>query len=553
MITINSGNLSIPEEEFIIGFAGDNLHLKKQFKLENVSDPNCVHSLCLKFNEDTVNDIALDSKVENGSTILSWNISKEDILKFGLIKAQIKSVYKNGKTAHTSWDYFYVHPSNEFSEKFENIDISDFFDYKAKITELYDKMGNTDFSTFVSSNRNIAGINLADDIEASALCDALKVCPTIIKAGAPTVFDGAVGKYLIDTLNNDLYYCKERTLSGNNWIKLSSSVDNVNIIKNAQINENGELVLTFNDDSTSTVGVVVGKNGKDGEDGYDGIDGMDGEDGKDGYTPKKGVDYFTEEDKAEMVTQAKAGLSQIAPPTVVNSVDEMTNTTKHYVLNGYIYAYMSNNGGLKPDFTNLAAPSSESWKNGYRINSSNQYVEASGFLTTNWFSCKTGSVIRVKGLAIARVGLSTGGTESGGYSGFNLSNDGTTPILAVKMSEEKAYPLISRDTDGIETLDLTNYSTSAGEFNYVCLTGRIENTEEDIIITVDEEIKYSQATGYEWTNTGLQYTATLYTDLIGIVDENNVIRLSSNNLPSGTYTLKYGDENFDTIGTITID
>ena len=37
-------------------------------------------------------------------------------------------------------------------------------------------------------------------------------------------------------------------------------------------------------------------------DGVDGKDGIDGKNGVDGYTPIKGVDYFTEEDKAELVT-----------------------------------------------------------------------------------------------------------------------------------------------------------------------------------------------------------------------------------------------------------
>ncbi len=80
---------------------------------------------------------------------------------------------------------------------------------------------------------------------------------------------------------------------------------------------------------------VIGNNGKDGKDGYtpikgvdyfDGKDGKDGINGKDGYTPKKGVDYFdgtngkdgyspvrgtdywTDADKAEMVTAVISAL-----------------------------------------------------------------------------------------------------------------------------------------------------------------------------------------------------------------------------------------------------
>ena len=48
---------------------------------------------------------------------------------------------------------------------------------------------------------------------------------------------------------------------------------------------------------------TVGANGKDGKDGLngkDGINGKDGVDGKDGHTPVLGVDYWTENDKAEV-------------------------------------------------------------------------------------------------------------------------------------------------------------------------------------------------------------------------------------------------------------
>ena len=46
----------------------------------------------------------------------------------------------------------------------------------------------------------------------------------------------------------------------------------------AQLNDKGELVLTYSDNTTQNLGVVKGENGKDGADGIDGMDGKDGED-----------------------------------------------------------------------------------------------------------------------------------------------------------------------------------------------------------------------------------------------------------------------------------
>lgn len=44
--------------------------------------------------------------------------------------------------------------------------------------------------------------------------------------------------------------------------------------------------------------------------GADGMDGIDGKNGEDGYTPVKGIDYFTEEDVAEIVARVLAALPE---------------------------------------------------------------------------------------------------------------------------------------------------------------------------------------------------------------------------------------------------
>lgn len=115
-------------------------------------------------------------------------------------------------------------------------------------------------------------------------------------------------------------------------------------IATTTINEDGKLVINYSDGTSDTLGKVVGENGKDGtnglngENGQDGVDGVgvtrteinaegelvitysngiseilgtvvgadgqngsDGKDGTDGHTPRKGTDYFTEDDKQELV------------------------------------------------------------------------------------------------------------------------------------------------------------------------------------------------------------------------------------------------------------
>lgn len=52
-----------------------------------------------------------------------------------------------------------------------------------------------------------------------------------------------------------------------------------NGIVNAEINSDGELVITYQDGTMQNLGVVVGKDGADGKDGEDGKDGKDGQNG----------------------------------------------------------------------------------------------------------------------------------------------------------------------------------------------------------------------------------------------------------------------------------
>ncbi len=334
MITIISGKLFIPEEERFIGFAGDNLHTKKQFLLENITDENCIYRLYLEFDDGTVNYFVLDSKVENSSTILTWNILEEHIFKSGIVKAQIKSISENGETYHTSRGYFYVLPSAEFSGEFKDNENAEFLRYEKELNDIYKKINNTDLDSFVTSNRSIAGLSLSSDITETDLYEALSIYPPTLKDHAPTALEGTTGSFFIDTSNHNLYYCFGRTLSGYNWIKLtdntatdgsvgvsiksitqgsqSASDEGVNIL---------EVVLT---DGTSTSFIVrngskgeqgeKGEQGPTGPQGPQGEAGTDGADGKDGYTPVKGTDYFTEADKTEIVNDVTKKLSTDTVP-----------------------------------------------------------------------------------------------------------------------------------------------------------------------------------------------------------------------------------------------
>lgn len=140
----------------------------------------------------------------------------------------------------------------------------------------------------------------------------------------------------------DQYFAEHPIKDGENGIGVAGAV----------IDASGNLKITYTNGETDNLGCVVGKDGKDGKEGFspiakvtetdsgavititdaegtteatvkngrDGVDGIAGKDGKDGepgYTPVKGVDYYTEAEKAEMAQDVKEAVER----STVTAVD----------------------------------------------------------------------------------------------------------------------------------------------------------------------------------------------------------------------------------------
>lgn len=86
--------------------------------------------------------------------------------------------------------------------------------------------------------------------------------------------------------------------------------------------DGGSNVVTFSDGKTLTI--KNGSKGSQGEKGDTGVTGVAGKDGADGYTPVKGTDYFTEEDKAEIVEAITAETNiDIIPDYVIAEAESV--------------------------------------------------------------------------------------------------------------------------------------------------------------------------------------------------------------------------------------
>lgn len=89
--------------------------------------------------------------------------------------------------------------------------------------------------------------------------------------------------------------------ANNNIAVLTETVELDTKINVIDIKLNSTSVSTEEELEFSMYDFIRGKDGQDGKDGKDGRDGRNGTNGQNGRTPVKGVDYWTDSDKLEIV------------------------------------------------------------------------------------------------------------------------------------------------------------------------------------------------------------------------------------------------------------
>ena len=209
----------------------------------------------------------------------------------------------------------------------------------------------------------------------------------------------------------------------------------------------------------------------------------------------------------------------LEPPTVVDSMEEMVDTNKQYVLStdGYIYAYKQNEGITTPNFTNLADTGSSDWLTDYRLSTSST-SSRSGAYVTNYIPCKLNDVIRIKGMHIDYYSNSTAHKSRIHVLDSNkalvASDCGylTGLVDAGYASSDGDITTVTAGYAGASSTTINGYSSTAYErFCGYLIDGY---TLDDVIITVNEEIAYTTAGGYAWTSTGISYTSVDYSVVI---------------------------------------
>lgn len=251
---------------------------------------------------------------------------------------------------------------------------------------------------------------------------------------------------------------------------------------------------------------------------------FDGEDGQGGYTPQKGVDYWTESDKAEMIAAAESHFEENCKGDIVQAiiaelqglpvfgvVDENKVITVTSALSDGVYTlkYENEDGSFSEIGTvtvgnggqnvlvNLADPTSAEWKTNKRINSSGNEVTVTlsdkTMIMTNLIDI-TGATnnteFHIKGLDLLEVKVT---------SGYNR---------VYFYDENKSYKIYWQPSGNYVSnyLNVSDYSDSVQIFanvrqlisgiselssvtvKYISFGAVLTGTAEDVVITKDMQI-----------------------------------------------------------------
>ena len=228
-------------------------------------------------------------------------------------------------------------------------------------------------------------------------------------------------------------------------------------------------------------------------------------------------------------------LSQVSPPEIVDSIDEMTDTTKQYVLDGYIYQYKKVPGSLVPNFTNLFSKDKVHIHKRYAATKLTDFASQTGSVSESSF---TGH-FTVHQIPINFSDLSKEYVIriANFPTSIKVSTNTIVPITPTRIETDYNLQLTINKTThatvdasnlNLQTITLpttshwhtvTRLQSNIKTFGIVLKLSSsaitLDDVPDDLIITVNEPIEYVQGEAQSaWVNTGLSYSPTDYEDRI---------------------------------------
>ena len=356
--------------------------------------------------------------------------------------------------------------------------------------------------------------------------------------------------------------------------------ENVLSIKAIRDDENNLTVLEVSN-TTDTLNIVV----KDGANGKDGEPGPKGEDGKDYVLTENDKNNIADltKDKIPLTDYIKTvnGVAPnengnvtisatIEPPKVVDSVDEMTDTGRQYVLSstGTIWAYKKVTYLKYP--TNLVETSIDTdgsiYNNGlgylvgYRLGSSGTISSSSapdgvitGFIPYN------GEVIRAYGSTVDNAGA------SGNYihtydANFEPTSESFNSMSSIVANFGGSWDRVDSKMYGMtlnpKSIDDANLNDSGKNIRdafknakYIRISLRYaSDNPENVIVTLDEELEPKEISEDKWTDTGVPFSGKDYSGEIAALQADvEALKSSSGGDIIPNYVMEEAEEVADKI------
>ena len=134
MIEISGRSASVPEDERLLGFTGDNDCEVRVISLKNESLSACAFKIDVCGADGTRNILEPEKSTEGGEILLTWVIKKEHIRQSGALFAQVRAFDENGMVWHSDIFEFEVCGSIEASEAFADAVPSEFEEIEKAVT-----------------------------------------------------------------------------------------------------------------------------------------------------------------------------------------------------------------------------------------------------------------------------------------------------------------------------------------------------------------------------------------------------------------------------------
>ncbi len=252
--------------------------------------------------------------------------------------------------------------------------------------------------------------------------------------------------------------------------------------------------VTYTDGTTHTTNPMCVQ-GNQGITGAKGDKGDVGEKGEPGYTPIKGTDYWTAEDKAEIMGESLM-------PIFVDGIEEMTDSNMTYVMEGYVYQNRLIETETLP-YTNLFDKNADGFIEGSRFNSSGGVVTESGTAITNYIPYSAdyvGKELHIKGIETSVNG------ETGYCRIVYEYADGQSSVIQLPTA------LPDRFTESDYDVSVAVFTMNGVTMNGAVpikfrIGGTLADSSDDIVVTLNENIEGEPAVTqeYRWINTGQAY------------------------------------------------